>query len=92
MNSCVEKSMKKMRNGTVPSGCEECEKDDGFFFGLSAFLLNLDVGVGYRIGHMISTFTVVMSNIEAQYILLAELLNTPKSYEGEYLHICCIVR
>ena len=82
LTSCVEKSMKKMEEGKSPSGSEECIEDDGFFFGLPAFLLSLDFDIGYRIAHMISTYSVVMSNVEAQFILLEEFLKTSVNYRG----------
>ena len=82
LNSCVKKSMKKMREGKSPSGSEECTDNDGFLFGLPAFLLSLDLDIGHNIAHMISTSSVVMSNVEAQYILLAEFLKTSVSCKG----------
>ena len=82
LTSCLENAIKKMREGKVPSGSETCNKDDGFFFGLPAFLLNFDYDIGYRIANMISTYSVVMHNVEAQYILLEEYLTTSTSYKG----------
>ena len=42
---------------------------------MPAFLLDMDFDAGYKIAHMISTYSVVMSNVEAQNLLIAYFIN-----------------
>ena len=76
ITKCVLKALENIKADKIPSGSEECEDDDGFFFGLPAFLGTLDWHDGCDVAQMMTPRKAkAMATIMTQFKIILNNLN-----------------